>query len=537
MKKTLAIVLALMLALGVYGGFAVAESDGTVTACIGSQPETIDPQMNSASDGSNYIKHLFEGLMKYGWNGEGIVNGVAESYTISDDGLTWTFKIRDDAKWSDGVDLTADDFVYSFQRLVDPATAAPYAGDMGGFILNGLEIVNGEKDPSELGVKAIDAKTLEVKLSGPCAYFTDIMAFPTFYPVRKDIIDQYGSSWITSPDTLVGNGAYKLESWTMDDQIVMVPNENYYDASKLVCKRLVFKLVTDPNAIMTSVRTGEILWADTFPQEEMEALKAEGLYNIEPQLGTYYVNINNTKAPFDNPLVRKAFTLAIDTDYLGNTVLQGAYLPATNFVGPGFYEADGTTEFCTPNSVIDRSDYEANKKAAQEALAEAGYPNGEGFPTVEYITNVSGIHQSIAEALAYMWKDVLGVNVTVSTMDWNVFLAARRNGEHVLARDGWVADYNDPSNLLNLFTSYSGNNSTKYNNPDFDALMQEVAASSDQTVRMEKMHEAEQLAFGQDYAAIPVLYYSTQFLCRPELTGVTTYPTGEKLFFNAQVNG
>lgn len=530
MKKLLSIVLALCFVLSMTG-VALAEDVQTINVCIGSQPETLDPQLNSASDGSNYIKHLFEGLMKYGWNGEGVVNGVADNYTVSDDGLVYTFHIRDDAKWSDGQDLTAEDFEYTFKRLVDPATAAPYAGDMGKYLKNGLAISNGEMSVDELGVKVVDSKTIELTLENPCSWFLEVMAFPTYYPVRKDVIEANGDAWTTSVDTLIGNGAYKLESYTMDEEIVMVPNENYYDADKLACKRICFKLIADPNAKLAAMRAGELDWCDDYPTEELDTLKAEGLFHSVPQLGTYYVNINNKVAPFDDVRVRKAFMLAIDPYYLAETVTQGTYLPATNFVGDGFTEADGS-EFSSKQVVIDRSDYAANVAEAQKLLAEAGYPNGEGFPTVSYATNVSGVHVSTAEALAYMWKENLGVNVEIEQMEWNVFLAARRNGEHTLARDGWVADFADPSNLLDLFTSYSGNNSTFYNNAEFDKLMQEASSTTDLNVHFEKLHEAEKLAF-DEACCIPVYYYATTYICTPEIQNVTLYPTGEKLFMMA----
>lgn len=532
MKKTLAIMLALVMVLGLFGAASAAPNDQTIIANLGSQPETLDPQMNSASDGSNYIKHLFEGLMRYEWDGSGVGLGAAESYEVSEDGLVWTFKIREDAKWSDGKDLTAQDFEYTMKRLVNPETAAPYAGDMGKYLLNGLEIVEGTKEVDELGVKVIDDKTIELTLAGPCGWFLEIMAFPTYYPVRQDIIEANGDTWMTSPETLIGNGAYVMESWTMDEEIVVVPNETYWDLENVTAGKIVFKLIADPNAKLAAIRSGEIMYCDDYPTEELEAVRAEGYYGVGPQLGTYYVNINNGAAPFDDVNVRKAFALAIDPSFIAEVIMQGTVIAATNFVGPGFFDDQGN-DFYVEGAVIDRSDYEANKVAAQEALAAAGYPNGEGFPIVEYATNVAGAHVSIAEALASMWKDVLGVTVEIAQMDWNVFLDARRQGQHTLARDGWIADYGDPSNLLDLMTSYSGNNSTFYNNPDFDAMMQEVAASADAAFRFETMHAAEQLAFAEEYACVPVYYYAMQYLQNPELTGVCMYPTGEKLFHAA----
>jgi oligopeptide transport system substrate-binding protein len=415
---------------------------------------------------------------------------------------------------------------------VNPETAAPYAGDMGGFLLNGLAIVEGEKEPGELGVAAIDEKTLEVKLENPCAFFDEVMSFPTFFPVRKDTVEANGDAWATDPATYLGTGAYKLESWTADEELVLVPNEFYYDVDKLVAKKLVFKLMNDPVAELAAVRAGEIYFGTSFPSEEIPAMTAEGIYQRTANLGTYYVNMNNVKAPFDDVNVRKAFTLAVDPQYIAEVVMLNTVVPANNFVGPGFVDADGA-DFASKEAVIDRSDYEANKEAARAALAEAGYPNGEGFPILEYITNPSGSHVTIAEALAFMWKDVLNVDVTIATQEWNVFLEIRRTGDYILARNGWIADFNDPSNLLNLFTSYSGNNSSFYASDEFDALMDVANKSSDPAERMAAMHEAEKMAIGDAYACIPLYYYANQTAVNPGLKDFTLYPTGERMFHYA----
>jgi len=527
MKRILTILLAIAMLMGIAG--AASAADGELLLSVGSQPETIDPAMNSAVDGANYLVHLSEGLFRHNWAGEGIELGLAESYEVSDDGLTWTFKIREDAKWSDGQDVVAEDFVYSWQRLVNPATAAPYAEDMGAYILNGLAITGGEKEPAELGVAAIDERTLEVKLENPCAFFDEVMSFPTFFPVRKDTVEANGDAWAINPETYLGTGAYKLESWIADEELVLVPNEFYYEVDKLVAKKLIFKLMNDPVAELAAVRAGEIYFGSSFPSEEIPAMQAEGIYARTANLGTYYVNMNCAKEPFTDVNVRKAFALAVDPHYIVDVIMLNTVVVADNFVGPGFMDADGT-EFNSKERVIDRSDYEANKVAARAALAEAGYPDGEGFPILEYLTNPAGSHVTIAEALAFMWKDVLNVDITIGTQEWNVFLETRRMGDYILARNGWIADVNDPSNLLNLFTSYSGNNSSFYASDEFDALMDIANKSSDPAERMAAMHDAERLAIGEAYACIPIYYYANQSAVNPGLKGFTLYPTGERMF-------
>jgi oligopeptide transport system substrate-binding protein len=405
---------------------------------------------------------------------------------------------------------------------------------MGGFLLNGLAIVDGEKEPGELGVAAIDEKTLEVKLENSCAFFDEVMSFPTFFPVRRDTIEANGDAWAIDPATYFGTGAYKIESWTADEEIVMVPNEYYYDVDKLVAQRLVFKLMNDPVAELAAVRAGDIYFSQSFPTEEIPTMEAEGIYYKTAYLGTYYVNMNCVKEPFIDVNVRKAFALAVDPQYIADVVMLGTYVAADNFVGPGFLDADGK-EFNSKETVIDRSDYEANKEAARAALAEAGYPNGEGFPILEYLTNPAMSHTTIAEALAFMWKDVLNVDITIATQEWNVFLEVRRVGDYILARNGWIADFNDPSNLLNLFTSYSGNTSSFYASDEFDALMDVANKSSDPAERMAAMHEAEMLAIGEAYACIPILYYANQAAVNPGLKDFTLYPTGERMFHYASV--
>lgn len=534
MKRTLAIVLVLMMALGLMAGVAGAE-EGVFTVNIGGQPETIDPQMNSSSDGSNYIKHLFEGLTRYEWDGSGIGPGVAESWDISEDGMTWTFHIREGEVWSDGQPVTANDFVYTFKRIVDPAVAAPYGGDMGAFIKNGLDIYDGKMGLDELGVKAIDDMTFEVQLQDPCNYFDAVMAFPTFYPVRQDIIEQYGASWATTPESLIGNGAYKLDSWTMDEEIVMVPNDNHRNVGELVPQRLVFKLIADPMAKITAVRTGEVDWADDLPADQLDAAKAEGIYEELPYLGTYYVNLNHKVEPLGDVRVRKALALALDTEYMAQVATNNGFLPASNFLGRGFFDGDGVSDFHEAQVVIDRSDVEANKKLAQELLAEAGYPNGEGFPVLEYMTNDAGVHKPTAEIIQAQWKEVLGIDIEIQVMDWAVVLPARRAGEHMMARDGWIADFLDASNMLGIFRSFSGNNSTFYNSPEFDELMAKAASTTDPVEYANLLHQAEMKAFGEDFAAIPVYYYKLQAIHNDTVKDVVTYATGEKLFYHAYV--
>ncbi len=537
MKKVLALVLALVLCLPAFSAFAAEAGAGDeLNISLATSPETIDPTRNSAVDGACYAIHQFEPLMRYKWDGTGVEYGMAESYDVSEDGLTWTFHLRD-SKWSDGEPVKAQDFEFAYRRLVDPALAAPYAMDMGGFIKNGGKCVSGEVPLEELGVKAIDDKTFEVQLESPCPFFAEIAAFPVFSPLRQDILEKYGTdNWIKSSESYVTNGAFKMESFTLDDRMVSVPNPGYWDAASIKPTKINWLFLQDDKAELAALRAGEADFVDAMPQEEVQALKADGLYGIIPQLGTYFVSFNIRRAPLDNVLVRKALTLAIDTDFIANVLRQGSVTPAEAFVGTGFRTSGASKAFREGYATyVAPASYEENKKAAQEALAEAGYPNGEGIPKIEYLLNDNTGHIMIYEALQKMWKDVLNVDVELRVADWAVVTADRRDGNFNIARNGWIGDYNDPATMLTLFLSTSGNNDGKYNNPEYDAKIAASFAETDPDKRDQLLHEAEDILIGQDWACAPVYYYSDEYGVRPDLKGWGITPLGYKFFHTAYI--
>jgi len=536
MKKILGIILALalMMSMGL-GATALAEGGGDIRGYFASSPETIDPTMNSSMDGATYIVHLFQGLFHYKWDATGVELGDAASYVVSEDALTWTFTLRDDIKWSDGVDVTAFDYEYAWKRLCDPAVAAPYAEDLGQFILNGLAALDGEVGIDEVGVKALDEKTLEVKLEGPCPFFDEVAAFPVLYPVRQDIIEANGEGWWTNPETYITNGPFKMKSFSLDEDLVIVPNESYYDAAKVVPDSITFRFLANENVALAALRANEIDIANNAPPEEVPALLAEGLLDVRDQLGTYYLSFNVQVAPYDNPLVRKALTLAIDRKYIAEVIMENTRVPATGMVGGGFGDAEPGSDFRAVGGEFISLDYEANCILAQEALAEAGYPGGDGFPTVEYMYNTSAGHQAIGEVIAKSWEDVLGIKVNLVNQEWNSFLDTRRKGNYEVARNGWVSDWNDPSSMLTIFISGGGNNDGFYNNPDFDAYMAASLATNDRAARMEAMHNAEKVLM-DDWGCAPVLFYKNSFMVTPNLHNWYYLSTGYTLLHMASID-
>ncbi len=497
---------------------------------VGPEPETIDPTLNTSVDGATLINHTFEGLMKINADKE-VVEGVAESYTISDDDTVYTFKIRSDAKWSDGTDLTADAFVYSWQRLVDPDTASDY-NYMIDSVLNANEIMAGEKDKSELGIKALDAKTLEITLSVATPYFLEICAFPTTYPLREDIVSANPDTWTQDPATYIGNGPYVVESWTHQSMIVMKQNSSYYGVADLGPDKINFHLIEDNNTILASFENGEILFGDNLPNEEISRMTGNGLY-IEGQLGTYFLVLNVENETLKDPKVRQALALAIDRQYIVESVAQGGQQPADTFVPTGLSDVDTTVEFhANATKWWDNSTYEANCEQAKQLLAEAGYPNGAGFPSLEVTFNPG--HEANMEAITYMWKEVLGIDVTMASQDWAVFIETRNQGEYEIARHGWLGDYNDPISFLDMWVTGGGNNDAQYTNPAYDALISKVKSSADRAERMAAMHQAEDL-LKADMPVIPIYYYTDLYLKSDKLEGFYSSPLGYKYFMYTSV--
>ena len=507
------------------------------TVQYGSNPETLDPALNSAVDGGNTIITVFETLLIINENNEA-VPGQAESWTTSEDGLTWTFTMRDGLKWSDGSELNAKDFEYSFKRMANPDTTAPYAETCLGMI-DGFEEAAGFPDADgnptvepnfdALNVKASDdGKTLTIVLGYPCSYFDKIAAFAAMSPVQKATVEANGDAWATSPDTYVCNGPYMITEWTPSERIVLTKNPNYvggWDSSKIVSDSITLLLLEDSSASYAAYNSGEAVLIKDVPTDEIPSLtKAEdgGDFYVDTILGTYYVSLNLKRDAFKDAKVRKALSLAIDRDYVANTIMQGTYSTADSIVGPGIVDEKGNFHD-NGNAPYISADYEANLAEAKKLLAEAGYPNGEGYPVIEYSCNDAGYHVPLAEYLQQAWGD-LGITLTINKMEWSSFTPARRAGEYDVARNGWVMDYNDPSNMLDLFCSGNGNNDGKYSNPEFDAAI-DASRVADVTEHFAQLHKAEDILM-EDTGCLPIAYYNDYWLQSPALKGIWHNPYG-----------
>ena len=493
---------------------------------VGPSPETIDPALNSAVDGANMIIHAFEGLLKFDRNNN-IVAGLAEKWNQSADGLTWTFTLRKGLKWSDGTPLTAEDFVYSWKRVADPATAAPYGYDLLNLVVGYDEASAGNLDA--LGVEAPDANTFVVHLENPCIYFDKIAAFAVLVPVQKAAIEAAGDSWSINPKTYITSGPYYMTEFTDGSQIVFQKNPNYWDAANITFDQIVWHLIEDANTSYNAYNQDTLQMIKDVPTEEIPSLRGSDEFFLEPIMGTYYVTFNTQKAPFNNNKVREALSLAIDRGHVATTIMQGTYSPAKNFVGPGVSDAAKNSSFenVTKSNYGDHfntSNYEADLAKAKALLAEAGYPDGKGLPAIEYLTNDSGYHKAVAEYLQAAWGE-LGVKLTVNIQEWKTFTADRRAGNFDVARNGWVYDWDDPSNMINLMETGNGNNDGKYSSKEFDRYVDLARKATDVASHYDYLHKAEQVLLN-DAAMAPIAYYNDFWLQKTNLKNTWHSPYG-----------
>ena len=500
---------------------------------VGPDPETIDPALNSAVDGGNMLLHSFECLLAVDQNGQ-LAPGQAESWETSEDGLTWTFHLRDGLKWSDGSDLTANDFVYSWKRVCDPMVAAPYAETVLSMVEGYDKAIEGDLDA--LQVAATDNNTLVVTLSAPCSYFGSLAAFATLSPVQQATVEANGDAWATKAETYISNGPFYVSDWVPGSYIMMTKNPYYWNADAIKLDGIKWNLIEDSNAAYSAYQTGEVLMIKDVPTEEIPSLKENADFYVDPIIGTYYLSMNIDREPFNNADVRKALSLAIDRDYVANTLMQGTYSPAGNLMGPGWIDTDGKQFKDNANGgkeYIDTTNYEADLEEAKQLLADAGYPNGEGFPTITYSTNDAGYHKVVAEYLQQAWAE-LGIDLQVDIVEWASFTPMRRNGDYDVARNGWVGDYSDPSNMLDLFYSTNGNNDGKFNNADYDAAMELSRTTLDAAERSTALHNAEDILM-EEAGCIPVAYYNDFWLQSDKITGSWHSPYGYWYFMYADI--
>lgn len=492
----------------------------------GAEPRYLDPAKNNAADAANIIINVFEGLTRVNVKGE-TVPGIAKSWEVSKDGLTWTFHLRD-AKWSDGKAVTAYDFEYAWKRALDPKTGSEYAYQLY-YLKNGKKYNENKAKASDVGVKALDSKTLKVTLESPTPYFLSLTNFPTYFPVRKDLVEKYGDKWATDPKTYIGNGPFKMTKWVHNSYIEFVKNPNYWDAKSITLEKITYKLSEDDKANLLAFEAGQVDGAESVPTEEIPRLIKQKKMKIWPLLGTYYYDVNCKVKPFNDKRVRQALSLAIDRQYIVDQIGRLGQKPATGFVPYGIKGISKDFRQESGNYLPAKPDLAKAKKL----LAEAGYPDGKGFPEIEIIYNTNAGHQKIAEAIQDMWKK-LGIKVKLSNMEWKVLQDRRQKKDFMVARDGWLGDYVDPMTFLDLFTSYSDNNNTNWSSPKYDELIDKAKKTSDRAQRMKYMMQAEKILM-DDYVMIPIYFYVKGHVIKDYIKNYYISPLGFNYFMYAKI--
>ncbi|WAD31904.1 oligopeptide ABC transporter substrate-binding protein OppA [Citrobacter braakii] len=492
-------------------GVQLAEKQ-TLVRNNGSEVQSLDPHKIEGVPESNINRDLFEGLLISDVDGKPSP-GVAEKWE-NKDFKVWTFHLRKDAKWSDGTPVTAQDFVYSWQRLANPNTASPYASYLQyGHIVNIDDIIAGKKPVTDLGVKALDDHTFEVTLSEPVPYFYKLLVHSSVSPVPKAAVEKYGEKW-TQPTNIVTNGAYKLKDWVVNERIVLERNTNYWDNAKTVINQVTYLPISSEVTDVNRYRSGEIdMTYNNMPIELFQKLKKEipNEVHVDPYLCTYYYEINNQKAPFNDVRVRTALKLALDRDIIVNKVKNQGDLPAYSFTPP---YTDGA-KLVEPEWF--KWSQEKRNEEAKKLLAEAGY-TAEKPLTFDLLYNTSDLHKKLAIAAASIWKKNLGANVKLENQEWKTFLDTRHQGNYDVARAGWCADYNEPTSFLNMVLSDSSNNTVHYKSPAFDKLIADTLKVTDEAQRSELYSKAEQ-QLDKDSAIVPVYYYVNARLVKPWVGG------------------
>lgn len=576
-----------------------AAASNTLSVCLASEPDTIDPALNSSVDGGTMCAHLFAGISKWAQDEDGnleIVADVAEDLpegVVNDDGtVTYTYTLREGLKWSDGEPLTAGDFVFAWNRAASAELGADYGYMME--VIDGYAEVSATNDDgtaanpdAKLNVEAPDDRTLVVTLSNYVPYWNELLAFPVYFPVREDVVAD--EAWATDPSTYVSNGAYTLTGWEHNSVITMTKNENYYDADNVTMDTLNFYLSDDSNNMLANFKSGEWQLIDDVPTNEISTLKTEypDEFVVNGQIGTYYVcwNINEQILPADSTLtgdeaekakdeIRNAIALLFDRNYIVEEVVQGGQLPASSFVAMGLTNPDGTQFYETAGHDdsypgyydVSEDSFEANFSSAVETLKKY-YKFDEAsqkftdFPSLTYLYNTNDTHKAIAEYLQGALAQV-GIDMKLENQEWNTFLNTRKSGDYSMARNGWLADYNDPISFLDMWVSTSGNNDVQFGKGEnanaaiynldltpygydtkvengtwaetYDVLISTIKSCTDTDNRYAMMHMAEDMLM-ETGCIVPLYFYTDLYMLDDSVHGFYSNPLGFKYFMHCTI--
>jgi len=488
----------------------------------GTEVASLDPHKTEGVPESHVIRDLLEGLVNQDANGK-TIPGVAESWETTDN-KTFTFNLRKDAKWSNGDPVTAHDFVYSFQRAVDPNTASPYSWYLEmTTMLNASDIIAGKKDKSTLGVKAVDDYTFQVNLENAVPYFVMMMGHTTVKPVHKATVEKFGDKW-TKPENFVGNGAFVVNNWVVNERIELVPNTQYWDNAKTVLTKVTFLPIENQVAEMNRFLSGEIDMTYELPNEHFRRLQKDHSESlaIKGNLCTYYYNFNTHKAPFDDVRVRKAISYAIDRDIVANAILGQGQKPAY------FLTPEIVANFSPELPAYGKLSQKERNTKAKALLAEAGYNDANPLKfTLLY--NTSENHKKIAVAIGSMWKKNLGVEVVLENQEWKTYLETKKQGNFEAARAGWCGDYNEASTFTSLMEGQNTTGGIHYKSAAYDKLTKDAIQATDEAQR-QKLYYAQEQLLADDMPLAPIYQYVTARLLNPAVGGYAVNNAEDKLY-------
>ena len=481
------------------------------TFALQNEPDGYDPGITNNTFASPFMNQLFEGLVTYDANGE-IIPGHAESWTISDDGRSYTFNLRRNLRWSNGEPLTAHDFEFAWFRVLDPGTGARFADMITTYVVGANAYYDGTGSRDAVGIKVIDDNTLQIELIEPTPFYLGILAMWTYSPVHRGVVEANPERWTMDPSTYIVNGPFKPVTIRFGEGIVMAKNEHYWDAANVRLEEINFRFILEPATALSAFERGEIDGFRTVPASDIPRLRTSSdAFHVFPSFGTTYYEVNNNRPPFNDPRVRNALSMALDRQDIIENVIQAPGFPTFGIVSPG-YAFDGV-DFTAEHRRFNFNP-NADPERARQLLAEAGFPNGEGFPVIELSYYTDATVRRVVEAIQQMWERNLNVRSRIVVEDWAIYYARIQRSEYDIGAMGWGGDYLHPMTFLQLFTSYSINNNSGYANREYDSFIERTLRETDPGRAIELMHQAEAI-FIRDQPVIPLFSRTLTIMVAP----------------------
>ena len=504
------------------GGSGNLAEDQSISVNIKTEPPSLHPGQATDTTSGAVLNNTFEGLTRINQEGEP-EEAMAESIDVSDDGLTYTFKIRDDVEWSNGDPVTAEDFEFAWKWVLDPDSAdTDYAYQL--YPIKNAEAAKEDGGSlDDVGITVEDEQTLVVELENPTAYFLDLTAFYTFYPVNKKVAEDNDKWALEAGEDYVSNGPFLLESWAHKDEIVLKKNPEYWDADTVSLETISMQMIEDESTELELYENGDLDWAGdptgSIPLAAIPSLKDEGTLNIEDKAGVYYYSFNTEEEPFDNENIRKAFALSLDRKSMVENITRGEQKPAMGLVPPSIFEENEEGYFKD-------NDVEEAKKYLEKGLDELGLDK---LPDVKLSYNTDEGHEAMAQAAQDMWKNNLEVDVELNNEEWNVYLDSMGEGNYQIGRMGWIADFNDAINFLEIFQTVGGNNYTNWEDEEYAQILTDTRTETDVDKRREMLRDAEDI-FMDAMPIAPVYFYTNLWVKQDYVKDIEVSPLGEFQF-------